>query len=285
MSLKLAVSCAAGGVLGYCLTKLFDSRAKTIKGGMLTLGYWKIRGLCAPMRMMCFYKGQPFVNKAYGDDAKTAWFGSDKPRLKESNALINLPYVVEGPTTADPKVTVVTQSNSCLLYLGQRLGIDRAELASHNRQALDQLMDLRNDTMKVVYPFAKVVTKQEDFAAGLQEHVQSTAPMHLAKLEGHCVGPYLCGAHIQSADFHLFEMLDQHVAMCEQASVAFDVTPFPKLRALHAAMRADPALARYFASDMYCRYAFNNPMAAFFCGAGYGDGPFGKTLEEEVQVC
>jgi glutathione S-transferase len=284
-SLKLALGCAAGGVLGYVLTKLFDSPQQgKVKGGTLTIGYWKIRGLGAPLRMMCCYAGQPFVNKAYGDDAKTAWFGSEKKRLKDVNALINLPYVIEGPTAADPTETVVTQSNSCLIYLGQRLGIDRPELATHNHMALDQLMDLRNDTMKIVYPFANVVTKQADFKAGLKEHVAQTASMHLAKLEGHCVGPYLCGGEIQSADFHMFEMLDQHVAMCEQAGVVFDVSPFPKLKALHGALRADPALALYFASDMYKRYAFNNPMAAFFCGTGYGDGPFGVTLEEQVRT-
>jgi len=285
MALKLALSCAAGGVLGYILTKLLESPKQIqAKGGTITLGYWKIRGLCAPLRMMCFYKGQPFVNKAYGDDAQTAWFGTEKKRLKETNALVNLPYVIDGPTAAEPKETVVTQSNSCLLYLGQRLGIDRPQLATHNHQGLDQLMDLRNDLMKVVYPFANVVTKQHDFVAGLTEHVAKTAAMHLTKLEGHCVGPYLCGAQIQSADFHMFEMLDQHVAMCEQAGVTFDVSPFPKLRALHGAMRADPALAGYFASDMYRRYAFNNPMATFFCGAGYGDGPFGGTLEDQVRT-
>ena len=127
MSLKLALGCAAGGVLGYVLTKFMDStkQIKAIKDGTLTLGYWKIRGLCAPLRMMCFYKGQPFVNKAYGDDAQTAWFGTEKKRLKESSALVNLPYILDGPTAADPSETVVTQSNSCLLYLGQRLGIDR----------------------------------------------------------------------------------------------------------------------------------------------------------------
>ena len=35
----------------------------------------------------------------------------------------------------------------------------------------------------------------------------------------------------------MFEMLDQHVAMCEQAGVAFDVSPFSKLKALHGAMQ------------------------------------------------
>ena len=35
----------------------------------LTIGYWKIRGLAASLRMMCGYAGTPYVNKAYGEDA------------------------------------------------------------------------------------------------------------------------------------------------------------------------------------------------------------------------
>ena len=54
--------------------------------------------------------------------------------------------------------TVVTQSNSCLLYLGKKLGVDLDEHFIHNHQVLDQVMDLRNATMELVYPF-KGVTK------------------------------------------------------------------------------------------------------------------------------
>ena len=43
------------------------------------------------------------------------------------------------------------------------------------------------------------------------------------------------------------------MAILTKAGVAFDVSPFPKLKALHGALRADPALALYFASDMYKR--------------------------------
>ena len=79
-----------------------------------TLGYHKIRGLAAAPRMMFFYKGQKFINKAYAGDFKETWFGGDKPALQKKNALMNLPYVVDGET-------VVTQSNSVLLYLGKNI--------------------------------------------------------------------------------------------------------------------------------------------------------------------
>ena len=84
----------------------------------LTLGYWKIRGLAASLRMMLSYKKQAYKEVAYGEDASKEWFAGDKVKLLEKNSMANLPYIVDGET-------VVTQSNSCLVYLGQKLGIDK----------------------------------------------------------------------------------------------------------------------------------------------------------------
>merc|ERR1712070_521994 len=104
----------------------------------LTLGYHKIRGLGAPCRMIVFYASAPCKMVNYGSDMKEEWFAGDKPKLAEKNAMINLPYVLDGDL-------VVTQSNSCLLYLGKKLGIDEESLSIQNHQVLDQTMDLRND--------------------------------------------------------------------------------------------------------------------------------------------
>lgn len=240
-----------------------------------TIGYWKIRGLAAALRMMCYYKGQSFKNVGYGEDAKEKWFGGAKPAMLEKNALMNLPYVVDGET-------VVTQSNSCLLYLGKKLGIDTEANSMHNHQALDQLMDLRNGLMDVVYPFAGKVKTKEELAAMFPKHMETAVKGHLAKLEDFCVGPYLCGNSPESADFHLFEMLDQHMTMCCELSVAeFDFKQFPKLMTLFKSFRAEPKLAAYFASDCYSKYAFNNPGFTHFLGPGY-TGPFGNTVEEVI---
>ena len=61
----------------------------------LTLGYWKIRGLAAALRMQLFYKSTSFKNVAYGEDAKDAWFAKEKPELAKKNPMINLPYIVD----------------------------------------------------------------------------------------------------------------------------------------------------------------------------------------------
>jgi len=275
--LEVGAAAVLGGAAGYFLAK----RAASPLGetGSLTVGYWKIRGLAGPLRMMCHYKKQPFVNKAYGTD-KEKWFADDKPALaKEKNSLMNLPYVIDGPT-------VVTQSNSCALYLGQRLGIDAPTYALHNHQVLDETMDLRNNTMKIVYPFNGTVKTKEEFPAAYEGHMKTLAAS-LGKLEGFCKGPYMCGPAIQSGDFALFEMLDQHMDMCEQTNTAFDFAKFPKLSALHKAIKEDPALASYFASEPYTKYPFNNPcpwmkQGTYFVGKGYGEGPYGDTDAKQV---
>jgi len=262
---------------GYATRKEWEAAMASGAGGAPmdcpTLGYWKIRGLAAAPRMMFYYKGQKFINKAFGEDAPKEWFGGDKAKLMEKNSMMNLPYIVDGDT-------VVTQSNSVLLYLGKKLGIDKEDLFFLNHQVLDQVMDLRNDTMKVVYPFGSVKTKEE-FPAALEKHFKS-ASGHLTKLEGFCKGPFMCGPTPQSGDFHVWEMVDQHMIMSAEMAIPLDFSAFPKLVALHAALKSEPTLAAYFASDCYSKYAMNNPMPpTHFAGKAFTT--FGPTVAEEIQ--
>lgn len=88
----------------------------------ITVGYWSIKGLGAPLRMMVLYAGCPLnaVNydlrpKDGGGWDGSAWFDI-KPDLKAVNPLINLPYVQDGDV-------LVSQTNACLSYLGRRLGM------------------------------------------------------------------------------------------------------------------------------------------------------------------
>merc|ERR1740138_1330020 len=110
---------------------------------VMEIGYWQIRGLGAPLRMMAAYAGVKHDAKLYPVHAKegggwdtSAWFDV-KPALKAKNALMNLPYVIDGDT-------VVTQSNACLDYIGKKLGLMGGENEWKVQQGLCQVMDLRN---------------------------------------------------------------------------------------------------------------------------------------------
>ena len=81
---------------------------------MLQIGYYNIKGLAAPLRMMCEYAEVEYENKMY-DDFGT-WDNGDKAELKKKNPLINLPYVVDGDK-------VITQSQTCFIYLAKKLDL------------------------------------------------------------------------------------------------------------------------------------------------------------------
>merc|ERR1712129_294667 len=169
---------------------------------------------------------------------------------------MGLPYVVDGDV-------VVTQSNTCALYLGAKLGVDDfgGDLvkATTNHTVLDQTMDLRNDLMKVVYPFGSTKTPEE-FPEAFKKHFAKSASATLKKLEGFIgAGPFVLGADPRSGDFMLFEMLDQHVSIACELGEPPALTDYPKLRALHQAMKMRPELQAYFAAPCYRAYAQNNP--------------------------
>ena len=116
--------------------------------GKVVIGYWKIRGLAAPLRMIMIHAGAEFEDKKYavtgepGNWDTSSWyffffffffllfsssptfpsnplfrFKTDKPGLVEKNALTNLPYIVDGDI-------VITQSNACLTYLGRKYNLN-----------------------------------------------------------------------------------------------------------------------------------------------------------------
>jgi len=241
--------------------------------GEITIGYHKIRGLAAPLRMMCYYKAQPYTEVAYASDLKEEWFGKDKPALATKNSCINLPHIIDGDN-------IITQSNTCLLYLGKVLGIDNDLDFFHNHCVLDQVMDWRNDLVKIVYPFGEVKTKDE-FPEAAKKHLEGSAKPNMTKLEGFCKGVYMCGSAPQSGDFHLFEMLDQHASIAASIGMPDFMNDFPKLKALHAAFKSDAKLAKYFEADCYIAWAQNNALMTHFTGQG-GAFEYGTKVSAKV---
>jgi len=228
----------------------------------LAVGYWAIRGLGAPCRMMCEYAEAPYDSFAYTAHAKEGggwdvaeWFGC-KPELVAKHALMNLPYVVDGDL-------VVTQTNACMGYLGRKfklMGADEAQMTKVEA-VLCEVMDLRNNAVKLFYGGP---ADAEAFKAAVVEHLNGSVKGSYGKLEAYTAqngGTYSAGGETPTAgDFHVWEMLDQHETLAKDYGQASPLEGNPKLTALYAAFRALPTLQKYFDGDLY-KLPPNNKMA------------------------
>mmetsp|Transcript_143208 Transcript_143208/g.249771 ORF Transcript_143208/g.249771 Transcript_143208/m.249771 type:complete len:243 (+) Transcript_143208:72-800(+) len=224
--------------------------ASKSKGGKIEIGYWAIRGLGAPLRMMCTYGGVEFTDYQVSDPKD--WFGSKKEEIKAKCPIANLPYLIDGDV-------VVTQSNACFLYLGDRFGLNGKTPAEKLKvlMMVEEIYDLRNKVIDLVYPFKGLCRNFPEHMEKLNGHLQKDVLGNYAKVEGMIEGPFTLGSSISTPDFHIFEMLDQHEMMYEKANIASTLGTFPKLKKLYETVKALPELKPYFASPAY-KFPVNN---------------------------
>lgn len=227
---------------------------------MLTIGYWDIRGLAAPMRMMCEYAGVEYENKMYSDFG--VWMG-DKTELKKLDPLINLPFVKDGDQ-------VISQSNACQLFLAKKLAIGIKNLSDFEEctmfSYLCEVLDVRNNIIDLVYPFRTVCRDEAEHKTKTLTFCKEGCKASYGKLESvmeKSGGPFLMGEEISAPDFHLWEMIDQLELMAPTVGAPSPVADFPKLAAFYAHVRALPKLEKYFASDMY-KLPVNNKLASCY---------------------
>jgi len=227
-------------------------------------GYWNIRGLAAPMRMILEYAGADYTDAQYeladlgdGKYDNSSWMKDAKPPLMEKNALMNLPYVTCGDQ-------VVTQSNAVYLFLGQKLRMNgRGAGITSNNEILCEVMDLRNEVIDIVYPFKGV--GKDGWAAACKKHMEGNAKGHYTKFEGYLKQkdtPFFSGPKICTGDFHVWEMLDQHELMAKDVGAPSPMEGYPLLSAFYTRVKELPQLEKYFASDAY-KLPCNNKMANF----------------------
>mmetsp|Transcript_29362 Transcript_29362/g.82802 ORF Transcript_29362/g.82802 Transcript_29362/m.82802 type:complete len:236 (-) Transcript_29362:255-962(-) len=226
----------------------------------LKFGYWKIRGLAAPARMMMEYAGVEYEDVQYTDGAK--WFKEDKPEILKKNPMANLPYLVDGDT-------VICQSNSIYQYLGDKLALTPKDPTTKlwDSQVLHEVFDIRNNMIALVYPFAKRCRDDTEFCHQRTEILEKTLPSSYTKLEATLEmlpGPFVGGKKPAPSDFHLFEMIDQHEKLAESCKSPSPVAAFPKLSAFYKAFRELPQMKKYFESEAYALPINNQLGNAYF---------------------
>ena len=154
----------------------------------------------------------------------------------------------------------MVQTNAIIYYLGRKLGLEgdgsEATLANVD-QVLCQTMDLRNAAVGVMYGRDK----------DINNYAENVLPGHYQKLDQFMLlnkTRYSAANEITMADFHLFEMLDQHTVLFNHPQGPTQqrdpLEKFPHLLEFYKRMRSEERLVTYFASK-YHQLPMNNPHA------------------------
>lgn len=249
----------------------FDCFGFLQKKPQLTTAFWDFRGLGAPMRMMCVYSGREpgpqwqdlkysTKKKVNGHWAATEWEQEAKPLLKEHNPLVSLPYVINHSTGE-----VVSQSHAVYLYLGGLFGLNgkNCEEQLANEQVLCHLHSVWMEIRDLVYPFKGKT--EDEFRQALTYHFDKTLPAHYDKLESWLKNknnPYFAGKMPCTADFHVWEMIDQQEAMAKKFDFPSPLDNYVLLRDYWKGFRELPRLRKYF-DGPDAALPMNNKMAFF----------------------
>ena len=217
----------------------------------LKLGYWKIRGLAEPIRMLLHYAGIEYEEIVYeqGDAPgfdKSVWFdvkftlGLDFP---------NLPYLIDG----DVKLT---QTISILHYLCAKTGlfpkssnpadISRFDMMDH------VIMDFFLLNVRLCY------SPPDIFKANRSSVIENGKVFMEQFSEALGNSDFFAGENVTGTDFFMFEAIDRFVKL-DSSFIEHD-----NLKKFMERIRGLPQLKKYFSSpdSTYC-WALNNKHATF----------------------
>ncbi|XP_061869630.1 glutathione S-transferase 2-like [Colius striatus] len=168
---------------------------------VVVFGYWDVRGLANPIRLLLEYTGTPYQEKQYRPGPAPDYDKSNWTKEKEKLGLDfpNLPYLIDGPIK-------LTQSNAILRYIARKhkmCGETEKELLQVDMLE-NQIMDLRMSFIYLCYsPNVETFEKQkpvflEQMCGKLRE---------LSRFLGS--RSWFVGDKLTFVDFAAYDVLDQ----------------------------------------------------------------------------
>lgn len=218
-------------------------------GNPIEVGYWKIKGLGQPIRLLLVWAGFEWKDTLYecvqkndGTYDKSSWFDV---KHKLGLPFPNLPYLVDG----DLKIT---QTNAILQHLADRAGLSGT--TEEERAKVNMLFGLSGDVRRR-YTGAAYSPKFDEMRPGLVESIEQK----LAELDQFLGSrEYLVGQGVTVSDLLWYDLIDQFLVL--------DPTILdqrcPNLRAFHSRFHNDPKIVAYRESNRFITQ-LNNTQAFF----------------------
>nr|AAB21173.1 glutathione S-transferase, GST [Schistosoma mansoni, Peptide, 218 aa] [Schistosoma mansoni] len=212
------------------------------------LGYWKIKGLVQPTRLLLEYLGERYEERLYDRNDGDVWRNE---KFKLGLDFPNLPYYIDG----DVKLT---QSMAILRYIADKHNMlggcpkERAEISMLE----GAILDIRYGVSRIAYN-KEFETLKVDFLNQL--------PGMLKMFEDRLShNTYLNGDKVTHPDFMLYDALDVVLYMDPKC-----LDNFPKLISFKQRIENLPPIKNYLNSNRYIKWPLQGWSATF----GGGDAP------------
>ncbi|XP_048409515.1 glutathione S-transferase Mu 3-like [Stegostoma tigrinum] len=211
----------------------------------MILGYWDIRGLAQPIRLLLEYTGTAYEEKLYScgeapNYDKSCWFDV---KSKLGLDFPNLPYLIDG----DVKIT---QSNAIMRYIArkQKLVGETEDEKIRVDMLENQAMDFRMGFVRLAYD-PDFEDLKADYLKGLSSILKQFSDF-LGKR------PWFAGDKITFVDFLMYELFDEHRVFEPKC-----LDEFQNLKDFVEHFEALEKIAAYIKSDRFMKGPFNNKMA------------------------
>jgi len=229
-----------------------------------SIGYWSIRGLGAPLRMMlCASKVDHVVllHDLVENDETGGWgsaYFKFKPDIvKDYNQFMNLPYLIDWK-----EKIIISQTNAIFNYLGRELGMcgSTAIHAVKCDELLCEVYDLRNLVVAFCYSSDGTKEKAEKLVKDCRKHLLKFNS-YLALQEKSC---HLVDGKATAPDFHLFEMIDQLDGLCKEYGLEDSIKDYQNVREFKTSFENLSDNSFYLKqSTLYTDLPYNNCISKF----------------------
>ncbi|XP_007529406.1 glutathione S-transferase Mu 2-like isoform X1 [Erinaceus europaeus] len=202
---------------------------------VMTLGYWDLRGLTLPIRMLLEYTDTKYEEKMYTigdapDYDRSQWLNE---KFKLGLDFPNLPYLIDGTHR-------LTQSNAILRYIARKHNL--CGETEEERILVDvlenQFKDTRMQLIRLCYnpDFEKL---KPEFLEGLPEKMKQFSEFLGKRL-------WFAGDKLTFVDFLAYDILDQHRIFQPKCLDAF-----PNLKEFLARFEALKKISAYMKSSRF----------------------------------
>ncbi|KAL7647621.1 UNVERIFIED_CONTAM: hypothetical protein RMT77_001221 [Armadillidium vulgare] len=217
---------------------------------VVTLGYWKLRGLGQSIKLILEYTGTEYKEKQYVCGPAPDFDGSDWTNEKFNLGMDfpNIPYYFDGERK-------ITQSHAILRHIARKHNLTGKTECENVRIDMSEgeAGDLRSAWVKLVY------SSKEEFEKSKGDYKKNTLLPKLTNLSKFLGNhPWFAGEHITYVDFLLYELFDINRRLFPSCLDDFD-----NLKQYTKRFESLEPIKKYMNSNRYMKDPLNGPMAAF----------------------